>query len=550
MRRPEVADAGACQRQQRQQAAANQQRHKGPAGQPRLVPGRRPQPERVQQRRQHGHLAYKTRQRRQARHQQRGDHEGQPQKGGGCGNGFAHQHGLVVVQVQAGRGHQFGVQERRLVGTRLVRQAAGFLVAPAVDQVAEQKQRAHRQRRAGQVVQQAGREPVLAKADGRQQRARRQHRSVAGQVAQALRAQHAERAKGHGQEARAGQPQAAKQRRVAGLAAKHQRPQPQDGVHAHLGHDGKQRAHRRGGSAVGRHQPEVERPHGGLDEKGGGQDGGGRVQQAAVAGLHLRHALRQVGHVERAGQAVEHRHANQEQRRRRQVDGNEVQPGLHPRLARAVQQQAVGGGQHDLEKHEQVEQVAGQKGPGQPHQLKLEQRVVMHPGPVPAGRSVQRRRQPEHAGQHQHQRRQAVQRQHDAKRRRPVAGQVHAHGGRLAQLAGPDHQSHGHHQAQKRGGNAQHQLGALLLLAHQQHDGSGQQRQHDGRQQQVRHGLLDQGVQGVVHEGLCRSCASLPSTWSVPDRPREASSTTRNSAVMAKPMTMAVSTSACGSGSA
>ena len=43
---------------------------------------------------------------------------------------------------------------------------------------------------------------------------------------------------------------------------------------------------------------------------------------------------------------------------------------------------------------------------------------------------------------------------------------------------------------------------------------------------------------------------SLPSTWSVPVRPREAISTTRKSAVVAKLMTMAVSTSACGTGSA
>ena len=43
---------------------------------------------------------------------------------------------------------------------------------------------------------------------------------------------------------------------------------------------------------------------------------------------------------------------------------------------------------------------------------------------------------------------------------------------------------------------------------------------------------------------------SFPSTWSVPVRPREASRTTRKSAVVAKLMTIAVSTSACGTGSA
>ena len=45
------------------------------------------------------------------------------------------------------------------------------------------------------------------------------------------------------------------------------------------------------------------------------------------------------------------------------------------------------------------------------------------------------------------------------------------------------------------------------------------------------------------------SPGSLPSTWSVPVSPRETISTTRKSAVVAKLMTIAVSTSACGTGS-
>ena len=50
---------------------------------------------------------------------------------------------------------------------------------------------------------------------------------------------------------------------------------------------------------------------------------------------------------------------------------------------------------------------------------------------------------------------------------------------------------------------------------------------------------------------LAHGCSlSRPSTWSVPVNPREAISTTRNSAVVAKLMTMAVRTSAWGSGSA
>ena len=110
------------------------------------------------------------------------------------------------------------------------------------------------------------------------------------------------------------------------------------------------------------------------------------MQQAPVGLRHLRDALRQIGHVQRARHAVQHRRANQEQRRRRQVDRNEMQPRLHARAARAMQQQAVRSGQHDLEKHEQVEQVGGQESAAKPHQLELEQRVKMNPGAMPAGR--------------------------------------------------------------------------------------------------------------------------------------------------------------------
>src|SRR5690606_36386071 len=46
------------------------------------------------------------------------------------------------------------------------------------------------------------------------------------------------------------------------------------------------------------------------------------------------------------------------------------------------------------------------------------------------------------------------------------------------------------------------------------------------------------------------SSRSRPSTWSVPARPRSASSRTRKRAVVAKLMTIAVSTRACGTGSA
>jgi hypothetical protein len=73
-----------------------------------------------------------------------------------------------------------------------------------------------------------------------------------------------------------------------------------------------------------------------------------------------------------------------------------------------------------------------------------------------------------------------------------------------------------------------------VFLAEHQHQRGGQQRQQDRRDDQL----------------LMPSFVTLPAIHVVgAGQPREASSTTRNSAVMAKLMTMAVSTSACGSGS-
>src|SRR5690606_12266822 len=76
-----------------------------------------------------------------------------------------------------------------------------------------------------------------------------------------------------------------------------------------------------------------------------------------------------------------------------------------------------------------------------------------------------------------------------------------------------------------------------LLVVKEQQQGASHQRQHDRQDDEV-FGCRD------------HLSGSLPSTWSVPVKPRAARSTTRNRAVVAKPITIAVSTSAWGIGSA
>ena len=92
--------------------------------------------------------------------------------------------------------------------------------------------------------------------------------------------------------------------------------------------------------------------------------------------------------------------------------------------AAAMQQQAVGGDQQDFEKHEQVEQVAGQEGAAKPEQLHLEENVKMPSVAVDPAAGIQQRKQREQRrGQH-HPRGQAVGNQHDAPGRRPVSQRI------------------------------------------------------------------------------------------------------------------------------
>jgi hypothetical protein len=62
-----------------------------------------------------------------------------------------------------------------------------------------------------------------------------------------------------------------------------------------------------------------------------------------------------------------------------------MQARFHAPHARTVQEQPIGGGKQDLEKYEEVEQIAGQECAIQTHQQKLEQRVEGGRDAVPIG---------------------------------------------------------------------------------------------------------------------------------------------------------------------
>ena len=117
----------------------------------------------------------------------------------------------------------------------------------------------------------------------------------------------------------------------------------------------------------------------------------------------------EIGHVERAGDAVDQADADQKQQRCRKVDHDVMQPGLDARRSRAVQRKAVRSREQDLEENEKVEQIAGEKRAIEPHQQELKQGMEKHAHAVPASQREYDRGRREETGQQQHECGQPVQ---------------------------------------------------------------------------------------------------------------------------------------------
>src|SRR5690606_28490274 len=107
---------------------------------------------------------------------------------------------------------------------------------------------------------------------------------------------------------------------------------------------------------------------------------------------------------------------------------------------------------------------------------------------------------------------------------------------------GDDHQeSQGRGEHGRERDRADNRLGAPPPLVQEEHARGGYQGQEDRDDAHVPVEHLEQPRHALIPS---------PSTWSVPVMPRAARSTTRKRAVMEKLMTMDVSTSDCGTGSA
>ena len=78
-----------------------------------------------------------------------------------------------------------------------------------------------------------------------------------------------------------------------------------------------------------------------------------------------------------------------------------MQPRANPLCPTAMHQQRIGGDQQDFEEHEQVEQITGEEGAVDTHQLKLEQRVETLPALIVATHRIQESKATQHRRDYQ-----------------------------------------------------------------------------------------------------------------------------------------------------
>ena len=176
-----------------------------------------------------------------------------------------------------------------------------------------------------------------------------------------------------------------------------------------------------------------------------------------------------------------------------------------------MQQQPVGGGEHDLEKDEEVEQVAGEEAAIEAHEQELEQWQVMDAGLFPARHRIDQRGQAEGGSQQHHDGGQAVHDQDNAEGGDPAAegvdsDRIRPRQGETAIAAGEEQQGDG--ELRQQGENGQGQARAMPAVAGEEQQRAGQHGQQDGQDgkvcQQESHGVSFR-LFPCRQRGRCRS---------------------------------------------
>jgi hypothetical protein len=244
-------------------------------------------------------------------------------------------------------------------------------------------------------------------------------------------------------------------------------------------------------------EPEVQR-HGRRLGQEAQEQQGHRDDDQRIGAMSIERGA-DLGHVERAGSRVEHRDPDEHRVAGNAVGDRKVDRTLDRRpLLDPVGGQRERDGAHQLEEHDQVEQITGQ---AEAHHRRQEQQHQAVEQPLDRVEVPQRVGQ---RGEH-HQRRERghaaadrIDRQRDADRhavaRGPAAEPV---GERL--LRGVDRQQH----AERRGGDRGGEREAVLKPAGQHRSGRHQERRHDERDDDRERGHV--GHARLVHQCFCPS---------------------------------------------
>ena len=207
-----------------------------------------------------------------------------------------------------------------------------------------------------------------------------------------------------------------------------------------------------------------------------------------------------------------------------------------------MEHQSVRGDQHHLEEDEEVEDVAREEGAVEAEKLEMEQRVEVPSALVPTRDGVEQHSESQPCGEDQHGRRQAIEHENDAERRRPGAEPV---GVGFAVAHGAVEEQCYPQQGEGRG-DREDPLHLDIAPPHQDHHCRGDGRQDGGRDNPAGGDVGSRHRSASVSRSNSSSGRSAVSV-AVSRNPRSASTTIK--AVMPNEMTIAVSTSACGSGS-
>ena len=323
---------------------------------------------------------------------------------------------------------------------------------------------------------------LVAPTDHHQQGAGGENHHPHDHSAQGIRRQNADGAGGERRQAEPQQPAVHQTCQRAGMITEQQVENPQHGVDAHLGENGKQGTHGAHRRRIGARQPEQRRQQRPLQTEYHQQQQTSATQQQFTLSAGFGHKPGHMGHVQGSGAGIDHGQGDQEQTGASEIEHHIVQRRTGPGLAGAVHQQGVGCNQQHFKEHEQVEQVSRQESTIDAHELEVKQRMVTTATSILSAHGKQQGGHRQHRSGQQKKHTGPVRQQGDGKRRRPATHIIWHRALLIDRLQQPEH----HHQQSDDPGQG-NQAAACVVACRPQH-----QRHRRGHRHQ--HGQYDEMV--------------------------------------------------------